>query len=175
MIYTLPTDTCFWLACSIQDEAGFLDIYKIKWRNYNKPLSIVVKNFDDLIKIIEISPEQINYLKNYQFPFTILWEKKDNFLLPEFLDKNMYSKIAIRIADICIPQKISKELQFPLFLTSANISWKEEIFDSDEIIGIFENKENLKIFPWKIEKKSSSNIFEFVWNTLELKYLRQNY
>lgn len=174
MLYAIPTDTCFWLACPMNNETGFLEIYKLKWRDFNKPLSIVIKNFDDLNNYIKITKKQIDFLKKYPYPFTILWEINNNFLLPDFLDKNIYSRVAIRIASVCLDRNITGNLEFPLFLTSANLSWQGEIYNSEEIVRIFWNK-NIEIFPWKIDFKPASNIFEFIDDSLDINFIRKNY
>jgi hypothetical protein len=67
-----------------------------------------------------------------------------------------------------------------LFLTSANKSWKDEIFSSIKVREEF--KDDLEKFPIKIlahrdfcinSKQKSSDIFEFIWESVELKYLRK--
>lgn len=174
MIFAIPTDTCFWLGCSFYDEKWYLEIYKLKNRDKNKPLSVVVKDFKELEHITNLNTSQINFLKKYPYPFTILASVKEDFILPAFLDKNIYSKIAFRVWEKCIPKNILKKIDFPIFLTSANISWKTEVYSGDEIASIFKNKKII-VFPQNINKIPTSNIFEFIWDNLEIQFLRKNY
>ncbi|MDR3151100.1 MAG: Sua5/YciO/YrdC/YwlC family protein [Candidatus Peribacteria bacterium] len=78
MIYIIPTDTCFGISCSITEYKDYEKIYKIKKRDYKKPLVILVPNFEWLEKYTDITKEQVNFLKNYEKPWTIL--TKSNFV-----------------------------------------------------------------------------------------------
>jgi tRNA A37 threonylcarbamoyladenosine synthetase subunit TsaC/SUA5/YrdC len=175
MILAIPTDTCYWFATSLYDEAWFRLIYEIKWREATKRLSTVVRDFTQLNDIIKISSEQIDFLKKYKFPFTIIWEKSNKFILPSFLDKNDYSKIAVRVWDKCLGNDVIESLEFPMFLTSANQSWEPELYSDIDIRLKFWHFPELKIIEWTIPKSLPSDIFCFVWDTLELDYLRRNH
>lgn len=174
MIFAIPTDTCFWLGCSFYDEKWYLEIYKLKNRDKNKQLSVVVKDFKELEDISNLNISQINFLKKYPYPFTVLASVKENFILPVFLNKNIYSKIAFRVWEKCISKDILEKIKFPIFLTSANISWETEVYSSNEIANIFKNKKII-VFPKNINKIPTSNIFEFIWETTEIQFYRKNY
>jgi hypothetical protein len=68
---------------------------------------------------------------------------------------------------------------WPIFLTSANISNEQEIYNKNEIKNIFWNLiENWKVKfiwenMWNIKKEKPSDIFEFIWDGLEINYLRK--
>ncbi len=176
MVYVIPTDTCFWFACNIYDKKNYKKIYAIKWRNFIKPLPILVKTFEDLEYLTEINVNQINYLKSYPYPFTLLIKPNKNFKYPDFIEKNDYKKIAIRIAEICIPWEFLHMFNYPLFLTSANISDQKELFSSLEIKKEFNNNlKDLEIIEAQIEKRPASNIFEFIKDSLEINFIRKNY
>jgi tRNA A37 threonylcarbamoyladenosine synthetase subunit TsaC/SUA5/YrdC len=138
MIYILPTDTCFWLACPITHYKDYEKIYKIKKRPFQKPLAILLQDFNQLQKYTQLTKQQIDFLKNYKKPFTILTESNYikiwlNFVneetWEEFRNRTIYEKIALRIANNDIEKKLIKE-KWLLFLTSANISNKWEIYSS---------------------------------------------
>ncbi len=183
MIYIFPTDTCFWIACSLDDTKSYHKIYEIKKRPFSKPLSIMVKNFDWLWENTSLVNEQIEFLKNYKHPFTILTKclrikmflnlEQEDF---EYKNKEVYTQFAFRVANNEIQKKLIAEIG-PIFLTSANISWEKEIFDFNEV------KEKFSNF-WKqitflnnqynsLPETKPSDIFEFEWETLEVKYLRK--
>jgi tRNA A37 threonylcarbamoyladenosine synthetase subunit TsaC/SUA5/YrdC len=73
-------------------------------------------------KYIEISDEQIEFLEEYPYPWSFLGKRKGDFLLPEWMDSEKYSKISLRVAENCIDANIRDILEYPLFLTSANLS-----------------------------------------------------
>lgn len=175
MIFAVPTDTCYWLGCNIYDREWYEQIFKLKLREKNKILSVAVKNFESLEKITCLNTEQIKFLKNYKYPFSIISEVNSEFIYPDFIDKKSYKKIAFRVWDILFPDYVMEKIEFPIFLTSANISSKKEIYTSLEIEKLLSN-EKINIIDWILDSnKKPSNIFEFIWETLELRYIRKNY
>jgi len=186
MIYILPTNTCFWIACPISEIENYEKIYEIKERSLEKAIALMVSDFEYLEKNTELNFEQIEFLKDYKNPFTILIDKE------KILDKNLlkiiknlpnseiYKKIAFRVAHNFMHKKLIR-LNWPLFLTSANISSNPETFDTKSVKEEFSDileKYDIKIlahndFCIKSTQKSS-DIFEFVWSWLEINYLRKN-
>jgi tRNA A37 threonylcarbamoyladenosine synthetase subunit TsaC/SUA5/YrdC len=73
-------------------------------------LAILVEDFDDMRRYIEISDEQIGFLRGYLHPWSFLGK----------MDSEKYQMLSIRVASVCL--KASERLSFPLFLTSANLS-----------------------------------------------------
>jgi len=181
MVFILPTNTCFGIGCYIDDMVSYKKIYQIKWRDFKKPLAIFVDNIE---KILDLNKEQINFLRNYKKPWTILVERnkvKDKEIL-KYIDslpnKDIYKKLAFRQVHNSDQEKIVKKWYF--FLTSANKSWEKEIKDIEGIKKIFKKE----IEKWLIDLVStvnkidslypSSDIFEFVDNSIKIKYLRKN-
>jgi tRNA A37 threonylcarbamoyladenosine synthetase subunit TsaC/SUA5/YrdC len=122
MPYIVPTNTCYGIAGE-QTLEEYTAIYRLKGREFSKPLAWIVRDYDDLHEYIEITDEQIDFLKNYPRPWTILAPKKSSYILPDFLDPIQYSRIAFRVATACIPDRsLQEKLSYPLFLTSANLS-----------------------------------------------------
>ncbi|MDD3144487.1 MAG: Sua5/YciO/YrdC/YwlC family protein [Candidatus Gracilibacteria bacterium] len=187
MIYILPTDTCFGIACGLDDIKSYERIYKIKKRSLDKPLAILVPDFNWLEKNTELTKEQVNFLKTYNKPFTILTESPHvsvwiNFVNDEngeeFLNRGVYEKFAFRVANNKTQDRLLKE-NGPMFMTSANISNEPEIYTSREIKEKFAEAlekghikfvgENTGVIP----KNPPSEIFEFVGETLEQKFIRK--
>ena len=119
MLFLLPTDTCYGLAGSFTQEDYAL-IYRHKGRDFDKPLAILVRDFDDMDTYIEITQEQKDFLKNYPYPWSFLGKRKSSFILPAFLDAR-YELISLRVASQCIDAKFRDSIQYPIFLTSANL------------------------------------------------------
>lgn len=186
MIYLFPTNTCFWIACSIDDIKSYDKIYNIKKRSLDKPLAILVADFSWLLKNTSLTQEQVDYLEKYKKPFTILTDCPHlklwlNYENPEnseaFQNRDIYEKFAFRVAHTKEQEKLTKKI-WPLFLTSANYSNSPEIYSYDELEITFWNLiENWKIkYIWEkqdLEKTKSSEVFEFEWESLEKKFLRK--
>ncbi len=128
-----------------------------------------------------VRKEQKNFLKNYTRPFTVLTDSKiikmilnleqEDF---EYQNKEIYKKIAFRVAHNDIQKKLIKEI-WPIFLTSANFSWEKEIYDINEA------KKQFSSFSWisflweniSLNKDTPpSDIIEFIWETKDFKKIR---
>lgn len=179
-LFILPTNTCFWIATPIDDIEWYKKIYEIKKRNFSKPLAILVIDFDWLEQNTILTHEQIEFLKNYEKPFTILTETRDDIIPKDIPNKEIYKKAAFRVAHNFMHRSLIKDF-WPLFLTSANLSNQAELFTTKDIRDTFKEeieKYDIKVFahPTFCIKSEirASDIFEFIWNTTEIKYIRRN-
>ncbi len=185
MIYVIPTDTCYWIACPISDTKSYERIYKIKKRDLSKALAIIVPDFKWLENNTNLNLEQIDFLKNYKKAFTVLadcdhlklWINYIDEENNEFLNRDIYKKFAFRVAHNNTQKKLLKK-HWPMFLTSANISNNPELYSPEEVEKEFwyylSNKKIEFLWSQKLEKTSPSDIFEFEWESLDIKYLRKN-
>lgn len=183
MVFIVSTNTCFWIGCFINDLENYKKIYKIKERNFCKPLAIFVKGFSYFEKYTDLTEQEIDFIKNYTKPFTILIDKKkckDMYLLENIKklpNKDKYKKIAFRVAHNEVHNKLIEENRL-FFLTSANKSNTKEIKSMKEIKDTFKKdieKYNIDIFENDnfIIKTSYnySDIFEITKNWI--KYFRK--
>ncbi len=195
MIFLLPTDTCYGLAWGF-NEQDYLEIYRRKWRDFTKQLALLVEDFDDMRKYIEISDEQIDFLRHYPYPWSFLGKRNPEFQLPDWMDSEKYSMISLRVASVCIRHReewsdpeiqkwiISSDwiasqarndetwkIQFPLFLTSANLAGMPESKTLAEARGIFPGVEWI---DGGICDRPPSDIFS-IGEDGELRYVRRNY
>jgi len=181
MIYILPTDTCFWIWCALDDNISYHKIYDIKKRDLSKPLAIMVSDFAWLEKYTTLNQDQISFLKNYNKPFSIITEcnsikmilnlEQEDF---EYKNKEIYEKFSFRVAHNNIQKKLIKEI-WPIFLTSANISWEKEIYSIDEAKKQFWQIKNIQFLWEDILLDSStppSDIIEFKWESIEFEKIR---
>ena len=186
MIYILPTDTCYGIACAIDDKKSYEKIYKIKKRSFDKPLAIMVKNFDWLEENTELTQEQVDFLKSYEKPFTILTESSPIRLFLDYQDgneehlinKDVYDFISFRVANNDFEESLINSVG-PIWLTSANLSGEWEIYTPEEIEEDFEYylENGIVEMLWSVhldEDTPPSDVFYFKWDSLEIEYLRKN-
>lgn len=187
MIYILPTDTCFGIACALDDKKNYERIYKMKKRSYDKPLAIMVESFDWLKKNTDLSLEQIEALECYERPFTVLTQSRNVELFLQYADdneehlinKDVYSEIAFRVASNTIEEKLIKRVG-PIWLSSANISETGENYNIEEIeedFAYYIEKWSVEILWAKMildEDIPTSDVFRFVGESLEIEYIRKN-
>jgi tRNA A37 threonylcarbamoyladenosine synthetase subunit TsaC/SUA5/YrdC len=184
-IYILPTDTCYGIACALDDKASYEKIYKIKKRSHSKPLAIMVPNFQWLEKNTDLTDEQIAFLRKYDRPFTVLTDSSPIRLFLEYADENenhfinkdIYEFISFRVANTDITQDIVSRVG-PIWLTSANLTWEWEIYTPEEIEEEFEYYlENGSVeLLWNQhldEDTPPSDVFYFTGEGVEIEYVRK--
>jgi len=187
MIYIFPTDTCYGIACAIDDKKSYEKIYKMKKRKFDKPLAIMVSGFDWLRKNTDLLPEQVDFLERYEKPFTILTNSDTVELFLQyaddneehFINKDVYTQVAFRVASNGIEEKLIKRV-WPIWLTSANTSESWENYNIEEIeedFAYYIEKGSIEILGGNTildEDVPASDVFRFDWETLELEYVRKN-
>jgi tRNA A37 threonylcarbamoyladenosine synthetase subunit TsaC/SUA5/YrdC len=140
MIYILPTDTCYGIACALEDKKNYEKIYKIKKRRLDKPLAIMVKDFSWLRENTDLTDEQVDFLERYEKPFTILTNSTPVELFINFGDENeeylinkdVYEQVAFRVAHNEMQESVINT-HGPIWLTSANLSGAGETYDIENI------------------------------------------
>ncbi len=176
-IYVIPTDTCIGLACRLDDEKGYEILCDIKGRDTAKPIAILVPTWEDLMYETKLSPTQVNFLRTYKFPFTILCEVRDDFR-DEYplLDTYGYKTVGFRVAEACLPLETLAYIRSPLFLTSANKSGEKECYTNNEVERVFHDYlPILKFIPGTSGRQPASNVISFKGSSNDLQYSRKNY
>lgn len=119
-IIIYPTDTVYGIGANIFDVEAVRNVYSVKKRSFDKPLSVCVSNIDEISKIAHINEDiERNLVKIFPGPFTVILKKKE--VVPSIVTSNS-DKIGIRIPDNKICMELSSK--FPITTTSANISGK---------------------------------------------------
>lgn len=119
MLFVYPTETCYGLGCSAFDKESIKKIYKIKKRDSNKPLIILVNSIKMWKSIAKVSKKALKIAEDY-WPgaLTIVQPKKKN--IPEVLTKD---EVAVRWSPHPVPNALIKRLNnTPIVSTSANLS-----------------------------------------------------
>ncbi len=171
-VFLLPTDTCYGLAGNFTRE-DFDAINQMKWRDNTKRLALLVADFDDMKKYVEIRDEQIEFLKQYPHPWSFLVVRHPRFTVPEWMDPSKYEKLSLRVASVCVPHYWSRmrDLSLPLFLTSANLSGHPESRTLEEAKKYFPHLDGI---DGGLCDRPPSDIFS-LGEDGEILYLRRNY
>lgn len=143
----------------------------------------MVENLQWLEDNTDLNEEQIIDLKEYPHPFTIICQSSVIQALLQFDDekhfyknKDVYEKIAFRVAHTSDQTKLLKKV-WPIFLTSANYTWQYEIFNYKYLKEVFSEYSHIVEYLSKEDlnpNQKSSDIFEYIWESTEKKYLRKN-
>ena len=123
-IVAFPTDTVFGLACLYGDEIAFQKIYEAKNRSINKKLPIMVSDYNMLIKYCVVNKKTKKLIDKFMpGPIT---------LILKYINSD--DTVAVRMPNDKWIIELIKEIDKPLYVTSANISGKGSLIKSDDVL-----------------------------------------
>lgn len=133
----IPTETVYGIGVDPLSQAAVDKIFNLKEREENKPLSILVHSFHDLIKLKIISkvPEIVELY--WPGPLTIIVESELNFA--DGVGTKNPNSIGVRVPDNELALELLKKTG-PLAVTSANISGQEDITNERDAEAVFGDK-----------------------------------
>ncbi|MCC7553322.1 MAG: threonylcarbamoyl-AMP synthase [Methanobacteriaceae archaeon] len=125
-----PTDTIYGLGANIFNEKAVKRVYEIKKRGFDKPLSILIQDLDELSLIGELSAKNKEYISNYlPGPFTFILKKKNT--VPDYITSNK-NNVGVRIPNSTIARSLAEI--FPITTTSANLSNEKTLNNPKDIL-----------------------------------------
>ncbi len=155
-IILYPTDTIYGLGANIFSEKAVRKIYKIKQRPSEKPLSVLVSNYEGLSLVAEVSKKNEEIIKNYlPGPYTFILKKRT--IVPSIVT-SYTSKVGVRIPDNTISRLLS--MNFPITTTSANISEEKVLTNPDDIVKQLKGDVDLIIDVGEIKSPAPSTIID---------------
>ena len=127
-IVLYPTDTVYGLGANIFNNKAVRRIFEIKKRSLLKPLSILVRDVENIHLVSKISLKQKQYIMDYlPGPYTFILKKQK--IIPRVITSGS-SYVGVRVPD----SKLACCLAgiFPITTTSANISDDEVLTNPSE-------------------------------------------
>ena len=120
-VVLLPTDTIYGLMCDATNIEAVDKIYRMKNRDYSKPMLILVSNIDMLNKYCKVENDTEKMLIDKYFPgeMTIILKRKEDIPLLVTSGKDT---VGVRIPNNKELLSIISKLDRPLVSTSANVS-----------------------------------------------------
>jgi len=170
-VIVFPTETFYAIGCSALNSKAIQRIYSIKSREINKPLLVLVNNWEMLSKFVEpFTICQKQFLLNYwPGPLTVLLPVRDG--LSKALNLN-HDKIGFRITSSPIANKLIEICDVPIVGTSANISGTEAVNKINDVQTVFRDKVDLYIDGANTTGGSPSTLIEFS-TTRSIEILRE--
>lgn len=171
LFFARPT---YGFATSGFSKEGIVKIYKIKGRDYKKPLS-VISNKKDITKwatINERNKEIVRKVINLYWPgnVSIILEKKIDAsgkpIIPEFVTSGLDTVNLMCMDDVAV--KLSKAADFPIAATSANISSQKPIIDPIDGITKFEDVVDLMLLGPRSDVGINTTIVDLTTNPPKL-------
>lgn len=143
-LYIFPTDTVYGLGAKLYDFEAINQIYQLKGRDFNKPISVLCSSFEQIEEFAVLTDEAKKIGTKF-WPGALTLILKTN---PNYYNLTKEETIGVRIPNHQTALKLINELG-PLKTTSINKSGEEPMNDYNEIVetyghlvkNIYENNE----------------------------------
>jgi len=135
-VVAFPTETFYGLGADARQEAAVERIFRLKGRNVQNPISVIVDNDRVAIFLVEdmSAAAQILMQKFWPGPLTMLFCASPS-VLPRLTGGT--GKIGIRVSSHTVARMLAEGLAGPLTATSANLSGERECSTAEEVIRAF--------------------------------------
>jgi L-threonylcarbamoyladenylate synthase len=171
LFFARPT---YGFATSGFSKEGIEKIYRIKGRDYKKPLS-VISNKKDITKwatLNETNREIVRKIVNLYWPgnVSIILKKRVGAdgkpIIPEFVTSGLDTVNLMCMDDVAV--KLSKAADFPIAATSANISGQKPITDPIDGITKFGDIVDLMLLGPRSDVGINTTILDLTTNPPKL-------
>ena len=128
-VIVTPTDTYYGISCDAFDSIAIDKIFKIKRRQKNQLLPVLISEKSELNELGVKTNKIIDLMTDYYWPgpLTIILKSERRF--PNTIQDNL-GFVGFRVPDISFTRNLIKQLGNPITGTSANISGKKESKDT---------------------------------------------
>lgn len=137
-----PTDTFYGLGADCYREKALEMIYRLKKREYDKPIPLVISEMDTVRDICVDIPPAFKAMAQAFWPGPLTLILKASSRLPGLL-LGKEGSIGVRMPDFYWVREMISRAGFPLTATSANISGKKGISQPEKIMEVFDGKVDL--------------------------------
>jgi L-threonylcarbamoyladenylate synthase len=168
-IAAIPTDTLYGFAAAAHNESAVDKIYKIKSRDFAKPLILFIDNYNELAKMgIDTDDNTAQILKkNWPGALTAILPAKQNPQISAF----KFETIGIRIPNHKMLLELLRKIPFKILTTSANRSGNISENDPVKIQNEFINEIDWLIEDGIIKESLPSTVADFTVSPFKI--LRQ--
>lgn len=165
-IGVIPTDTVYGLVCDALNIESVDKIYKLKKRDYNKPLVILVSNIEMLKKCIRnLNDLELDIINKYWPGELTIVFKKSNYI-PDIVAGGT-DEIAIRMPNNKELVDLINSVDRPLVATSANVSSQDTITNINKLEDSIKDNMDFIIDGGTINN-SASTIIKVIDNKIKI-------
>ena len=137
MVY--PTETFYGLGANALSPPAIQKVYRLKAREENKPLSVVISDLEMLKGLVAEVPAVFGPLSKDFWPGPLTLVLKASPKVPPELERGT-GTIGVRLPAVPWIWTLLDRAGFPLTATSANLSGEQEIADPESVIRGFKGK-----------------------------------
>lgn len=160
-IVIFPTETVYGIGTNGLDANAVKKLYNIKKRPLDKPISLLVSDFDMINKITKnITKKEYELMeKFFPGPLTIILKK--NYIVPDIVTANT-DTVGIRMPSNEITRRLIQYSGVPIAAPSANISGEPSNTNIDNLINIFKNDVDYYIDGGECKIGTASTIIKVI-------------
>lgn len=154
-----PTETVYGLGTDAYNEEALERLFRIKGRETNKPVSILIRNVEMLEEVTSrIPPLAMNLIQgHWPGALTIIFQASKR--CPAILTGKS-GKVGVRISPNRIAQELLEALKKPLTSTSANFSDMPSLSDPHEVYRVFRGRIDLILDGGKTQGEGESTVID---------------
>lgn len=162
-----PTETCYGFAVDVGNANALAKLYKLKGRDANKPVSILVKDLEMAKRYGEFSDKALSLAEKFwPGPLTILVPRSLN--LSENFNKGQ-EFVGIRCPSHDFSRELVKVFGGPVTTTSANVSGEPPLYEAElESFGELADEIDLVVDGGEIPFNKPSTIVKVVGDNVEV-------
>jgi len=132
-VMAFPTETFYGLGADAKNETAVKKIFRIKGREFNNPIPIIIGTREKLGGLVEEIPEAAQRLISVFWPGPLTLVFRASKAVSPRLTANT-GLIGIRISSHPIARMLAQALGAPLTATSANLSGETECTTAREVV-----------------------------------------
>ncbi len=139
-LVAVPTETVYGLAANGFNERAVADIYEVKGRPEQKPLSLMVRGAESIGELCEDAPPAAYWLAEFFWPGPLTLVLKANKALVPDIVRAAGETVGLRCPDHLQLRALLAAVDFPLAAPSANPSGKKSPVSAEEVLAYFNGK-----------------------------------
>jgi L-threonylcarbamoyladenylate synthase len=156
-----PTETFYGLGANCFSEKAVAKIYRLKQRDREKPLSVIVSGMDMVEEVTLERPDLFYSLSSRFWPGSLTIVLKASERFPEYITGRS-GTIGIRWPDHRWLNALVEKSGFPITATSANLSGAKEISSPERALDVFNGKVDLLVDGGRTQGKLPSAVISLV-------------
>lgn len=166
-VIAYPTETFYGLGVDVYNEKAIKKIFKLKQRDYGLPISILVSDYDMLLRVAKEIPESARQLIRsfWPGPLTIILTAHKS--ISRSLTTNT-GKIGVRISSNPVATAIVRELGGPITTTSANLTSFPPSLNVKHILNYFKDKLPCVMDAGECEPSRGSTVVDVAGDTMAI-------
>jgi L-threonylcarbamoyladenylate synthase len=138
-IVAFPTETYYGLAVDPDCVAAVTNLYKVKNRQKDKPLLLLIEREEQLLNVVqEVPPVYLPLIKRYwPGPLTLVFTARQG--LSQQITGNT-GTVGVRVSPHPVAQELVRRMGKPITATSANLSGLSPARSAQEVVGTLGDK-----------------------------------